>query len=1116
MHLTTRLHPVTAFRHLIATAMCVFAAVGIASAQTPTTMSAYNFQYLTGGTMSDMSSSTALIGSSVDDGRSSLQNIGFTFNFGGTNYTQYSVSSNGLMAFGSTLVSTSFSISLTITPQPWITAMAVDQYTRGNGVRSKVFGTSPNRSLVVQWDVYRYATSTSTALYEVRLFEGTNEIQFVYGASNTSVTNWASRIGLVASSSNFVLVNSSSNTTTTSDITASTFTFPTEGKIYRFFACSQNVRIDGNVSQGAQTTAMANGASILSGFSVQQGSSAIYNPFTITNPADACGTRNFSYSISGPAAADYQILPGNGTLAATQANTPSLMFAPRGNGVRTATLIVTDDGSPAFARSYTLSGTGTPRFIVTGNISQGGTSSMASGDTLFAATEQFHGSCSDFTPFSMSNTNLSPSATPLDYDLVLDSAGFPTTNYSFVGPSSGALAPGATITPTIRFCPAPTAFGVQEARLRMTTTDGEVRVFLLRAIAGAPQGRFALNGVDIIPGSAVFNQINTCVGVEAVTQPLTVENIGTGDLVINELKLYRVDTAYRQGPPQMLRDAQGRLVPAFGYILSDQPGTYPITANTQSTFPIIIPDGQTRTFYITYVGQAPGRGFARAFFRTTAENFTGVDTNQSNPATNTVGLLSFDFIARSVGAKLASDSSGTLLRPLNFPSVRIKDTMMRSVVVYNDGACDLRISKTHLRLFSGDVNEFKIMSAFANTNVDATTDDYVFAPGQSDSIVIRFIPSRSGTRMVTLRLRTNDSTILIPGIGERGAYLLDVQGQGKAGLDPRDLVLPPVLIGSSSTGIAVLENSSTSPVEVSNIFFAGGDAAEFSEATSTPWPARPAIVLPGSKLNLGVRLTPVGIAGDRRTQLNVVTTSNDTFRVNVRGEAGTQELVVSPRSLFDDVFIPVGATARRTIMISNNGTLPIRLASPVLSGPDSANYRMGSLPRLDLAPGATEYLEVTYVPTISGQSSGEIAISAVGGTPMVVTLNGTALRIRKNDDASTQVMTGRNPADVNGGAASSISGIDGNTSSTGVMLSTPKPNPATQTAEIAYAIPTRGDVSIVLYDANGRVVSELFSGVKDAGEHRVTVDVSDLNSGVLHYRMTFGGTAVTRTLVIAR
>ena len=67
----------------------------------------YTFSTATGTVLEDVSSFTGfLISSASDDVASSVTNIGFTFNYAGTSYTQFSVSSNGLMTLGSTAVVT--------------------------------------------------------------------------------------------------------------------------------------------------------------------------------------------------------------------------------------------------------------------------------------------------------------------------------------------------------------------------------------------------------------------------------------------------------------------------------------------------------------------------------------------------------------------------------------------------------------------------------------------------------------------------------------------------------------------------------------------------------------------------------------------------------------------------------------------------------------------------------------------------------------------------------------------------------------------------------------------------------------------------------------------------
>ena len=67
--------------------------------------------------------------------------------------------------------------------------------------------------------------------------------------------------------------------------------------------------------------------------------------------------------------------------------------------------------------------------------------------------------------------------------------------------------------------------------------------------------------------------------------------------------------------------------------------------------------------------------------------------------------------------------------------------------------------KSELRLASGDLSEFEIVSALANTPLSG--DSYLMAPGMEDSIVVRFTPNTYGSRRATIRMVTNDSTMVI-------------------------------------------------------------------------------------------------------------------------------------------------------------------------------------------------------------------------------------------------------------------------------------------------------------------------------------------------------------------
>jgi hypothetical protein len=52
-------------------------------------------------------------------------------------------------------------------------------------------------------------------------------------------------------------------------------------------------------------------------------------------------------------------------------------------------------------------------------------------------------------------------------------------------------------------------------------------------------------------------------------------------------------------------------------------------------------------------------------------------------------------------------------------------------------------------------------------------------------------------------------------------------------------------------------------------------------------------------------------------------------------------------------------------------------------------------------------------------------------------------------------------------------------------------------------LPHSGKVSISLYDINGRIVKEIFSGNMKSGKHTVAVNMERFSSGVYFYRVKF-------------
>jgi hypothetical protein len=83
------------------------------------------------------------------------------------------------------------------------------------------------------------------------------------------------------------------------------------------------------------------------------------------------------------------------------------------------------------------------------------------------------------------------------------------------------------------------------------------------------------------------------------------------------------------------------------------------------------------------------------------------------------------------------------------------------------------------------------------------------------------------------------------------------------------------------------------------------------------------------------------------------------------------------------------------------------------------------------------------------------------------------------------------------------------------------PNPFNPSTTISFTVAEKGNVTLNVYDANGRLVRTLASGVRDAGTHDVTWDGRDsagltVGSGVYFYRLTSGKHSESKKMVLLK
>lgn len=208
------------------------------TANVPGSANAYSFSTSTGATLDPMTGATTVIASSVDDTPTgSPAAIGFSFNFNGTVYTQYSVSPDGWIMLGGATAASEFTNVTTSTANlPKIYGYWDDLATGTTGsVKTLLSGSAPNRIFITQWFVTipRLTTGAANSTFQVWLYEGSNKVEIRYGTMGTP-TSGSISAGLTAGATNFQSITFSSNTASTVTANDVNTTAPASGRMYTF------------------------------------------------------------------------------------------------------------------------------------------------------------------------------------------------------------------------------------------------------------------------------------------------------------------------------------------------------------------------------------------------------------------------------------------------------------------------------------------------------------------------------------------------------------------------------------------------------------------------------------------------------------------------------------------------------------------------------------------------------------------------------------------------------------------------------------------------------------------------------------------------------------------
>jgi hypothetical protein len=192
-----------------------FAQQGLAP-YTPTYTTGITYNSIAGtGTSASFFRNTTSV--STDDNLTSAIDIGFNFVYDGVQICQAQASTNGFLtlltntgAFGTGTGAYGYSNGAFSTVGSSVRTIAPfyeDQQTAGNlgtladlqaSIKYQTTGTAPNRVFTVEWiNMQDFNTGSTASLnYQVHLFEGTNDIRFVYGTMTPGAAAWTYTLGL--------------------------------------------------------------------------------------------------------------------------------------------------------------------------------------------------------------------------------------------------------------------------------------------------------------------------------------------------------------------------------------------------------------------------------------------------------------------------------------------------------------------------------------------------------------------------------------------------------------------------------------------------------------------------------------------------------------------------------------------------------------------------------------------------------------------------------------------------------------------------------------------------------------------------------------------------------
>ena len=344
-------------------------------------------------------------------------------------------------------------------------------------------------------------------------------------------------------------------------------------------------------------------------------------------------------------------------------------------------------------------------------------------------------------------------------------------------------------------------------------------------------------------------------------------------------------------------------------------------------------------------------------------------------------------------------------------------------------------------------------------------------------------------------------------IADIGAFYFDQSGTAYPEIDlsADSLYFPETVIGEIEILLLTIYNIGEADLIIHDI------SSGLPDIFGDNWNPSDSIIVPGDSLNLEISFSPL----ENMTYTSQLMIQNNDQNVNVylHGE-GIAPVAISMTPLNPPLIIPEGGGLFEfNIAVANNSGAPQTLDLwTVIVLPN-----MGYVPILSL-------MNFTFPPaTIDRDRSQTVPGYAPGGTYTYYGYLGDYPWVVDHMDSFTFVKEG---SDESGYLGSPSDWLCSGEPFTGeglpsihpseFILHPSYPNPFNPETNLTFDLPAAGNVSLVIYDVNGREIVRLVDGWRQAGVYEAAFNASSLSSGVYFARLQAGNFQQTRKIILLK